>query len=599
MCIRDSKYFDIIEELKDINVSDEDIFEQQPGFAIISFAGLDKNNVLLHVNLAHEVGHFIDDIFDISKTNLRKKENMIEIWSSCKPDEKQIVELAEQRAKTELQRLPDLFRKQILSQLEHNEINSMIHRWIREFTADLIALRLIGPAFFFALAYLGNSIMSIDEMADHYPSQGMRLKKLISEMKSRDAKLNYVKFFKSEVKGESKIDTTLKKNIAEIINSWEILIKESEKRKLKESKKEEDIKSQRIDIVNSAIKNYMKTVIRKIREKMPAEKSFKLEKNIFHWVRLLENDTPPTQDIRTSKSYPAPIDMRAILNAGWLHWLNSTKTSIVQHNEYQAKSFYDLLIHISKLVLFGIEFSNMYQTYLKKKLKEGDKFSSNDRKNNIGIHEGQVAEKSEFCGVLPCQRIRDYYKKEDLDKALGVSPLFEYDQFRGASIDIRLGNKFIVFKQSKFRGLDPRDKSELEKSIKKYQDITTIEYGKEFILHPREFVLGSSLEYLCFPKDISGYVIGRSSWGRLGLVIATATQVSPGFKGVITLELSNLGVVPIYLYPGLRIAQLVLHKLAGAVQKEEISRYQCSTEPQFSKIHYDEELNYIIPQKEI
>lgn len=95
------------------------------------------------------------------------------------------------------------------------------------------------------------------------------------------------------------------------------------------------------------------------------------------------------------------------------------------------------------------------------------------------------------------------------------------------------------------------------------------------------------MEYIKLPNDILGYIIGRSSWGRLGLVIATATLIHPGFAGVITFELTNLGDVPIALYPGIRIAQLSFHKCY--VEMEEITKsiYYGSTSPGFSKIYKD------------
>ena len=78
-------------------------------------------------------------------------------------------------------------------------------------------------------------------------------------------------------------------------------------------------------------------------------------------------------------------------------------------------------------------------------------------------------------------------------------------------------------------------------------------------------VLASTLEYVRLPKSISAYVTSRSKWGRLGLVIATATAIHPGFTGTITLELVNHGNIPLVLYPGLAIAQLILAKAEGAV----------------------------------
>jgi len=78
-----------------------------------------------------------------------------------------------------------------------------------------------------------------------------------------------------------------------------------------------------------------------------------------------------------------------------------------------------------------------------------------------------------------------------------------------------------------------------------------------FVLHPNELVLAATMEWFRLPHDIAGYVTSRSSWGRAGLVVATAVAVHPGFAGCITLELVNIGEVPFVLYPGLRVAQFV------------------------------------------
>ena len=90
-----------------------------------------------------------------------------------------------------------------------------------------------------------------------------------------------------------------------------------------------------------------------------------------------------------------------------------------------------------------------------------------------------------------------------------------------------------------------------------------VPFGGSFYLHPRNFVLGVTLEWIRLPINLAGYVIGRSSWGRRGLVIATAIGVHPGFKGCLTLELSNVGEIAIELRPGIRICQLCLHSVEG------------------------------------
>ncbi len=100
-------------------------------------------------------------------------------------------------------------------------------------------------------------------------------------------------------------------------------------------------------------------------------------------------------------------------------------------------------------------------------------------------------------------------------------------------------------------------------------------------MHPGQLVLGSTLEYVQLPRDLMAYVIGKSSWGRMGLVIATATKVDPGFKGCITLEIVNEGEIPLVLYPGLPIAQLVLHAVVDG--DAYAGGYSCAVGPEFPK----------------
>ena len=181
-----------------------------------------------------------------------------------------------------------------------------------------------------------------------------------------------------------------------------------------------------------------------------------------------------------------------------------------------------------------------------------------------------------------------------LDRRLIISPLLDpKNQIGDSSVDVRLGNEFVLIRKQIFGTLDISNPGEIEAQTWKYQEKIRIELRKRFILHPNQLVLGSTLEYVRLPEDIACYVTGRSSWGRLGLVIATATAVAPNFSGSITLELINMGEVPLVLYPGIRIAQLVFHTTVGTGTYG--GRYQQPTGPQFSRIHKDEELSFWCP----
>jgi dCTP deaminase len=136
----------------------------------------------------------------------------------------------------------------------------------------------------------------------------------------------------------------------------------------------------------------------------------------------------------------------------------------------------------------------------------------------------------------------------------------EFAESGAASIDLRLGSWFVSLREARMSHLSVED-STAQGQFTKAQYVP---FGTDFFLHPRAFVLGVTLEWLRIPKELAGYVIGKSSWGRRGLIIATAAGVHPGFKGCLTLELSNVGEIPIAIKPGMTICQLCLHQVLDA-----------------------------------
>ncbi len=124
-----------------------------------------------------------------------------------------------------------------------------------------------------------------------------------------------------------------------------------------------------------------------------------------------------------------------------------------------------------------------------------------------------------------------------------------------ASIDLRLGTWFMTLRRARMKCLSiGEDLPEVQLSKTHY-----VPFGTEYILHPRCFVLCASLEWVCLPSDLAAYVVGKSSWGRRGLITATAAGVHPGWTGSLTLELSNVGEIPIAITPGTTICQLFFH----------------------------------------
>lgn len=156
--------------------------------------------------------------------------------------------------------------------------------------------------------------------------------------------------------------------------------------------------------------------------------------------------------------------------------------------------------------------------------------------------------------VLTGPRIR---KRLFEDRDLVVRPLIDTEsQIEDGSINLTLGTQFIVAKKSEHPVVDPRDLDVDRAEL--FQTKITLAFGEALVLHPQQFALGVTFEFLKLPTTLSAFVLTRSSLGRAGLQIATAIHVHPGWQGCLTLELQNLGEVPIKLYCGSSIGQLVL-----------------------------------------
>jgi dCTP deaminase len=175
--------------------------------------------------------------------------------------------------------------------------------------------------------------------------------------------------------------------------------------------------------------------------------------------------------------------------------------------------------------------------------------------------------------------------KEEL--ALGrirVEPLWE-DSIQPASIDLHLDRVFRIFRVTRRPYVDVReDVSDLTERV-------VIEPEEPFIVQPGSFVLAGTIEHITLPDDIVARVDGKSSLGRLGLLVhATAGYVDPGFSGKLTLELSNQSQMPIALYYGMKIAQISFYRLSTPVERpygspDLGSKYQGQEEAMPSRIH--------------
>jgi dCTP deaminase len=177
---------------------------------------------------------------------------------------------------------------------------------------------------------------------------------------------------------------------------------------------------------------------------------------------------------------------------------------------------------------------------------------------------------------------RDIRKQIDSGR-LVIEP-FDPDLVQPSSVDLRVDDEFRVFANTRYPYIDVRNPME------DLTEVVKVKADEPFILHPGEFVLGSTLERVSLPDDLVGRIEGKSSLGRLGLLIhSTAGFIDAGWTGHLTLELSNVANLPITIYPGMKIGQLCLFEMTSPAERPygERGKYQGQRGPTPSKFHQD------------
>ncbi len=177
--------------------------------------------------------------------------------------------------------------------------------------------------------------------------------------------------------------------------------------------------------------------------------------------------------------------------------------------------------------------------------------------------------------------------RREVDAGRVVLDPYDAAMVQPSSVDVRLDRFFRLFDNHKYRVIDPsQEQPELTRLVE-------VEPDEAFILHPGEFVLGSTYEVVTLPDDLSARLEGKSSLGRLGLLThSTAGFIDAGFTGHVTLELSNVATLPITLWPGMKIGQLCFFRLTSSAENPygsgvSGSRYQGQRGPTPSRSFHD------------
>lgn len=387
-------YYNIVKELKDINdiIGDQETEKELVGvgsyFPILSFAGLERDNVLLHIILAHEIGHFIDEIEQVSSIG-KYSDEIIKVLDTSPTKEKlnRLYDLSINIMKTSLGStlgVPnDLFiQHEAISQAQ-NELVYKIRTWLEEITADIIAIRIIGPSFIFALFQTDLAHVSKMGPVGDYPPPLVRMEKCIGYWNTLD---NEDRFF--DYKETEKTDN---KETKRCIGRYLDRVKERETEvnqvKLKETEVTQEppaigkLKEDRYKLLNEILEAVVVSPLESIKifvnEKIPR---FKLDNNIFKLIDLLrERITPVVADNKEDSSGFTKCDIASILNAGWFFWLTHERRlaqekedktgEVASLNELRTR-YYEPLVELSNLILKGIELTDFNAQFSERKEKQ-------------------------------------------------------------------------------------------------------------------------------------------------------------------------------------------------------------------------------------
>jgi dCTP deaminase len=301
---------------------------------------------------------------------------------------------------------------------------------------------------------------------------------------------------------------------------------------------------------------------------------------IFSGAKDLESGIPP--DFRTNENGGNDVGkwfqsieyklLSLVVNTGWVYWLRVRKLETDPKRETEKKDL--------PFLTYGLDYKNIIEEFVdtnelllktienaeaQRWFSEREPFGKNRRGSIDSFRGGEQRDVFDEIPLIPgvlSKKILEY--RIEIKRDLIIRPLLDnISQIGTCSIDIRLGNTFFMTRRPMINMLDPTD-MEFESKITQFQDKIYLPFGKPFVIHPGQFVLASTLEYFNVPQDLMGLVLDRASWGRLGLVMATSYKVIPGYKGCITLALNNLGNAPILIHPGTRIGQIIFYPISKA-----------------------------------
>lgn len=515
--------------------------ESQPypnQLAVLSFARLDTDDVLLYPMLAHELGHFID--YSFRPRYLHLKNELYEAAAITLQSVQTALNLDQDSAEECYQQL-----------LPHAYI------CLREIIADLLAARMMGFSFFVAQAeYLkrlsawpGRTIEP-----SGYPGIKFRLSIVCDYLRSLRPPYNIGDFLRQHEDNEHAAF------LLSYLGGW---MQELEDDTTLRAAKKEPANSPQLFLEN-AIRSALPAVYKIVDEVMRDRPCARLTDSFFSRIINLTHDLPPSCESENDNS------IAEIFSAAWAYRLKYGEAR--QENEVEQARKGLEYNKTCNLVLKAIELIPFAPTGVQPKTAVN---GTTPQRQGVPP---DVSERPH--GVLGKRCLLARMALPVSNKSsIKVVP-FKEAALNPVSLDLRLGNWFSVARKARLSCFTIEADSP-ERTSMFVRESTFTPQNERFVIHPGDLVLGTTLEFLALPGNVMAYVEGKSKIGRKGLIIATASKIDPGFHGVLVLELVNAGTVPIEISPGCVIAQLVFQGLHIPLEGDDLyhGEFYCQIKP--------------------
>lgn len=473
--------------------------------SVLSLAGLDREDVLMYPMIAHEVAHMLS--FQTPPGSDHKHAtHHSQVAAAVMPSLADI-----ERYARESNRDYRLARADVL----RGDLNWTIVTCIRELLADLTAARMLGVGYFLTLHAFLSSMFSLDDPLiagdSSYPSMRFRLKFVWDHLKSHP---DIRKVLRSRSRKQPLAA------LGRILRQWDDDLSSPLPTAIERSQDANAEMDQKfiLEIAAKVVIEREAELVSKAEELVPTFTSG-IDATLSHRIAALRDRLPPLP------SGPQYSSIPPIFTAAWLHRLQAMTFPVAEHER------------LSRLVSKAIELASL------------------PTQPTIAVPRKEFSFRAAGKGVLSGDAIRArMLLAEDSPRRLSIVPLIKEPVT--ASIDVHLGHWFKVARRPKVSAIDLTD-------VKKFlrtgflHDEFYVEEDATLTLHAGDFALGITREFIGMPRDAMAFVEGKSSVGRTGLIVATATQVAPGFHGCLVLELVNSGSVPLKVGPGMAVAQLV------------------------------------------